>query len=215
MFSHMAEAMKISSLDALTKWLLVNICDHANEDGICWPSLNTLARKTCMSKASVARKLNLLEQAGYISRKQTPYASTTYHIVSLRDNPVSQGDTPPVSQGDCKLPSLTNHEAPKSRARLVPLDWVPSEKLKNEINLSQDLNAEGIVNHDFETAKYIDHSHAKGRKLINFDAGYRNWCRNAVKFATASRTGKANGNKQSNPSNNQSVRFREYLNQVS
>ena len=48
--------------DPLSKWLLVTLCDYANDKALCWPSTFTLAHRTGMSRATVARKLNLLEE---------------------------------------------------------------------------------------------------------------------------------------------------------
>lgn len=51
----------------------------------CWPSLATIAADAKMSKASVARSLNRLEDLGYVSRNRRKsaggdYTSTEYRI---------------------------------------------------------------------------------------------------------------------------------------
>jgi len=67
-FQAMAWAMKIRGIGYRQKWLLVTIANYAgNEDGECYPKVETLARDTEMSEDSVNRGLKELEQSGIIS----------------------------------------------------------------------------------------------------------------------------------------------------
>ena len=43
--------------------------DRANKDGICWPSIKTIARELHLSRATVQRALNDLCAAGYLSKE--------------------------------------------------------------------------------------------------------------------------------------------------
>lgn len=43
--------------------------DRTNKDGICWPSIKTIARELKLSRATVQRALNDLCAAGYISKE--------------------------------------------------------------------------------------------------------------------------------------------------
>ena len=68
-FLLMAQTIKINVKDPLAKWLLLVLADYSNEDtGQCYPSLNTLAKRTEMHIATVVRKLNYLETNGFIKR---------------------------------------------------------------------------------------------------------------------------------------------------
>ena len=54
-FLLMAQTIKINVKDPLAKWLLLVLADYSNEDtGQCYPSLNTLAKRTEMHIATVA-----------------------------------------------------------------------------------------------------------------------------------------------------------------
>lgn len=44
--------------------LLLALCDHASDDGYCWPSIDTLAKKIRMSMRSVMRFIQSLEERG-------------------------------------------------------------------------------------------------------------------------------------------------------
>ena len=47
---------------------LLVLADHANDDGYCWPSHTTIARKVNISRRSVIRIINTLEAGGYLER---------------------------------------------------------------------------------------------------------------------------------------------------
>lgn len=48
------------------KFVLMALADAADDDGYCWPSIPTLARKTCMDERSVQRVLNDLKENAYV-----------------------------------------------------------------------------------------------------------------------------------------------------
>jgi len=92
MFSHMADAMRLEIDDPLGKWLLVTLCDYANEAGECWPSTATLAKRTGMHRSSVAKKLNYLEEKKLIIRINRPFESTLYRV-AVSDTGVAENDS--------------------------------------------------------------------------------------------------------------------------
>jgi len=92
MFSHMADAMRLEVDDPLGKWLLVTLCDYANEAGECWPSTATLAKRTGMHRSSVAKKLNYLEEKKLIIRINRPFESTLYRV-AVSDTGVAENDS--------------------------------------------------------------------------------------------------------------------------
>lgn len=204
MFHHMADAMRADIDDPLSKWLLVTLCDYANDEGICWPSTFTLAHKTGMSRATVARKLNLLEDAGYIRRQEL---GKVYKVlVSQSETAVSQADTPPVSQCDTKLLRTNTTK----RKRGVPEDWYPSDALIATLNTKH--NEE--FDHGHEASIFRDHHRAKGNKFADIDAAYRNWVARSIKFRTNQSSGTFSGSKRPSGGNTQSDRFGAYLDSI-
>lgn len=92
-FVHMAAAMHSKIGDPLAKLLLIAIADRADKDtGQCWPSIARLCEDTEMSRASVTRRLNLLEQKGFILRTQRDQQSTLYTL-SLTETSLSLTET--------------------------------------------------------------------------------------------------------------------------
>ena len=92
-FVHMAAAMHSKIGDPLAKLLLIAIADRADKDtGQCWPSIARLCEDTEMSRASVTRRLILLEQKGFIVRTQRDQQSTLYTL-SLTETSLSLTET--------------------------------------------------------------------------------------------------------------------------
>lgn len=175
MFKHIAWAMEVDTPDALSKWLLVVLADHANEDNICWPSQATLAKRTSMSRRTVNTKLSQLEEAGLISR-QSGYEgkSTRYILEYVRDmhTPVQEMHNP-VQEMHTKLPVNNN---------ILSEEWRPSDELKEKLTkLAIEHGAE--VDHDIETVKFINHHISVGTRFKDINAGYRKWWANAIGYS--------------------------------
>ena len=175
MFHHIAWAMKAQTPDALSKWLLVILADHADNAGTCFPSQKTLSNRTGMHIATVNRKLLLLEEAELISRKSGREGRSTRYSLCIAESeyPLAQCDTP-IAECDTKLPvNYTNKIE----------GWNPSEKLTQQID-----NISGVINHDLEADKFKDYCLANGKQYKDIDAAYRNWCRNVIKWTTEAST---------------------------
>ena len=175
MFHHIAWAMKAPTPDALSRWLLVVLADHANEDGKCWPSQATLARRTGMGRSTVNRKLDMLEQQNLIMRISGNHErSTMYHLLVPEEDKLVPERHKLVPEQDTKLPINNN---------TLSDDWKPSDELMASINEVAHRNGQE-VNHDIETNKFIAHHQSTGKRLRDIKAAYRKWCYNTVSFAT-------------------------------
>ncbi len=52
-----------------TKLVLLCLADTANDDGECWPSLQTIANKTGLTRRAVINHVNILCRAGFLTKK--------------------------------------------------------------------------------------------------------------------------------------------------
>ena len=52
------------------KMLLLALCDHANDDGVCYPSQEKLAQKCSMGERTVISHIQWLERHGIVSRER-------------------------------------------------------------------------------------------------------------------------------------------------
>lgn len=57
-----------STLPTNLKVVLGQICDAANDEGVCWPSQKTLMHKTSMTDKTLQKHIASLESMGLISR---------------------------------------------------------------------------------------------------------------------------------------------------
>lgn len=98
-------------LPALQQVVLAWLWEHKNKEGTCFPSLNTLAFECGMSKASVCRSLNELEEGGFIRRtKRTikkingkiEYISTIYKVFLEKNKTTKHSTKTPTTLSPTK-----------------------------------------------------------------------------------------------------------------
>jgi len=84
----------LSTLDAQSQVLFVWICAYADDDGVCFPSIATLAKNVGASRRTIINRLAVLEGAGLISRthraKDNRKQTNLYQIMLVS----SAGDAP-------------------------------------------------------------------------------------------------------------------------
>ena len=77
--SFMALAWKVD-IPSGRKLVLLAFCDHANGQGECYPSVETIARKCSMGQRTVQQHVGELESAGILVRRFRKGRSTVYRI---------------------------------------------------------------------------------------------------------------------------------------
>lgn len=53
------------------KLVAIILADHADSDGICWPSYRKIAERACLSERSVRRHVKELQEAGIVTKLRT------------------------------------------------------------------------------------------------------------------------------------------------
>ena len=69
------------------KAVLISLADQANDDGVCWPSVGTIAKRTCLSERAVQDALAWLQTAGALLREYRANTSTSYTVTPARFKP--------------------------------------------------------------------------------------------------------------------------------
>ena len=62
------------------KAVLISLADNANDEGHCWPSIPTIAERTCLSPRSVIRAIQELEAFGILTADRTNGRHTSYFL---------------------------------------------------------------------------------------------------------------------------------------
>ena len=68
------------NMSPTNKLVLLALADCADDAGKCWPSVATLAAKCCLSKRSVLRAIDALENDGFVSPQKTAGKQSVYLI---------------------------------------------------------------------------------------------------------------------------------------
>ena len=190
------------------KLLLLSLADNADDDGVCWPSIATIANKCSTDERSVYRQLIDLENLGHISHESRRGRSNIYHIhpsiplteqpplsttSALTQTPATPGhsvrttpDTIATQNHQLNLqePSVKPKSQNRSKTTKPVLTTIPQEFAVDEKMAvwatHQGLHESSVMT---ETEKWFDYHKSKDSRFADWDAAWRNWIRNAVKFA--------------------------------
>lgn len=92
----MTVAWKLPDLSMTQKFVLIALCDSANDDGVCFPSVGALMRKCNLSERGVRKVTAELEQMGFLSKKIRNGHSTVY-VVSPESGAVTPAPGAPCT----------------------------------------------------------------------------------------------------------------------
>jgi DNA-binding Lrp family transcriptional regulator len=84
---------RLGGYDLLVYMALIR---HADNTGICWPSLERLAKIARCSQPTVSKSLNRLEQLGYIRRVKAEGRANRYHVSLWQPTPKQGYDPVPT-----------------------------------------------------------------------------------------------------------------------
>ena len=84
---------RLGGYDLLVYMALIR---HADNTGICWPSLERLAKIARCSQPTVSKSLNVLEQLGYIRRVKSDGRANRYHVSLWKPTPKHGYDPAPT-----------------------------------------------------------------------------------------------------------------------
>jgi hypothetical protein len=88
---------------SVRKFVLLSLADQANDDGVCWPRVETISKRTCASPRSVQRALRWLELSGVVqvTKRLRENGSTASNVYTIRpecfDASVAEDDVPEPS----------------------------------------------------------------------------------------------------------------------
>lgn len=62
------------------KSVLISLADNANDEGVCWPSVERIVERTCLTDRTVQKCLKWLEERAVISRQKRHKRSAVYTV---------------------------------------------------------------------------------------------------------------------------------------
>lgn len=94
----MTEVWETSPARGTELFLLIALADFANDQGECWPGVETLARKIRATRRSVQRLLRNLEEAGLVTCLEGGGRESNRYLVHTRDKITPPPATPEPPQ---------------------------------------------------------------------------------------------------------------------
>lgn len=166
-----SQVWKWKAPDVHAKVVMLKLADNANDEGVCWPSLQRIAGEGCLSRSTVCDRLSWLEAQGIISRqpggarpgerggKTTTYQIHLAKLSAVRSSPPDgRGGSPPDGRA-CSpqhglKPSRQNHQKkpplqatpPASQGRVCDLAFEMLVKVQKGTLDGMTKNERGAIN---------------------------------------------------------------------
>jgi hypothetical protein len=87
----MSSCWPLQGLSVTQKAVLISLADQANDDGVCWPAIGTIAKRCCMSARAVRSAMDHLEVVGLLSRERRFNSSNVYSVTPANFNAGASG----------------------------------------------------------------------------------------------------------------------------
>jgi len=136
-FKSMVEAFEAKVGNPARKLVLLKLADQANDNGLCWPSYQTIASACEVDRRTVIRHIKQLEKDGFLRVEKTynkdagKNYSNRYHLT------IANGVKKPLVSED-------HHPSDKLSPPLVSEDHHPSVKLSPE-PINEPISIEPII----------------------------------------------------------------------
>lgn len=83
----MSQCWPLQGMSSAQKAVLISLADQANDDGVCWPSVGTISKRTCLSERAVQEALQWLQATGAVFREYKANSSTVYTVMPASFDP--------------------------------------------------------------------------------------------------------------------------------
>ena len=122
----MSQCWAVSGISPPQKLVLLALADHADDAGLCWPSVATISERTGLSESTTRRAIAELEKLGHLTRKfqtgrptyysinpcQSDTTSTATPLSEKLMTPVTVTPTPVREANDpCQRSKYNHHES--------------------------------------------------------------------------------------------------------
>ena len=113
------------------KMLLLALCDHANDDGVCYPSQEKLAQKCSMGERTVISHIQWLERRGIVSRERrqnTQRRKSDLYQITLSNYTPEPANSAPANSAPANSAPAKFFPEPANFAPSEPANFAPSYK---------------------------------------------------------------------------------------
>lgn len=107
-----AAGMKLTSVA-----IMARLADYSNDDGVCWPSIETIARQLGAGESTVRTAIGKLEQDGWLSRQQRRKGNrNASNVYQLNVQKLQAAAFSHLSESDTSKSDGSNSDTSKSDA---------------------------------------------------------------------------------------------------
>lgn len=125
----MSACWPLQGMSPAQKAVLVSLADQANDDGYCWPSVGTIARRTCLSERAVQGAIKWLQSAKLMTASERNGTSSVYRLTPAAYAPPQEmrpADAAPRGAGNAPPPPQMLHP--------TPADAAPKPSMNRQLN---------------------------------------------------------------------------------
>ncbi|WP_321799733.1 helix-turn-helix domain-containing protein [Burkholderia sp. BCC1988] len=108
----MSQCWPLGGMSIAQKAVLISLADNANDQGVCWPSIPTIAKRVCASDRAVQNAIKWLELAGIVAANRTNGRHTSYTITPAAYSPPKDIHPGTKCTGEGNAPANTVHHTP-------------------------------------------------------------------------------------------------------
>lgn len=76
----MSQCWPLDGMSIAQKAVLISLADNANDQGVCWPSIPTIAKRVCASDRAVQNAIKWLESAKVVKANRANGRHTSYTV---------------------------------------------------------------------------------------------------------------------------------------
>ena len=132
----MSQCWPIEGISPAQKAVLISLADQANDDGYCWPSVGTIAKRTCLSERAVQGAIKWLQSANLMTTSERRGTSSVYRITPAAYAPPQEmrpADAAPRGAGNAPPPPQMLHP--------TPADAAPKPSMNRQLNRKEPKDA--------------------------------------------------------------------------
>lgn len=146
----MALCWQLGGMSGTEKAVLIALADRADEVGLCWPSVSTIAQMTCFTDRAVRQSIRSLTEKGILTVQISPGGKSNKYVVNPEPRSASS-ESKEVSNPERR--SELNPE-PRSPGTTFPRNHVPSNPEPRSPN-PEPRSAKPSITHKEPSSKYI------------------------------------------------------------
>jgi hypothetical protein len=189
------------------KLVFLALADAANDEGLCWPSIATVARKSGLSERSVQRAIRDFQSRKWLRREEvigkgckyylTPRHSVTPDTVSPVTNETPTPDTVSPKPSRTIIPSEAKASsgecAPAKRGTRLPSDFVFPDEWKEYARTKRRWSDDDISGEFEDFRDYWIAKPGKDGTKLDWPATWRKWVRNSRRASGSAQPGQSSG----------------------